>query len=304
MDVKKILMPTDFSECSNAALDHALFFAEHFDADLDLLHVVVLHDLEVGEPDDRFPGAAEIDGRLRELAAGEMKALLEDRRTEHLNIREVQRRGVAAATEIVGHAVDEDVDLIVMGAHGRRGFRRLLLGSVAEEVVRLAPCAVMTLRGEGGPPALHPPRKILAPFDFSEHSRTALAAARDLAADYGASLELLHVVEPIMEPHPYVPLHYRSEAFALPELMARVREDLGPIAAEIVGDAVPHTIEVRDGNPAWQIVEHAEEAGVDLIVIATHGRTGLARFFLGSVTERVVRGAKCPVLTLKVESPV
>lgn len=302
MEVKKILMPTDFSECSNAALNHALFFAEHFAADLDLLHVVVLHDLEAGDSGAHFPDADEIFLRRRDLATGEMKALLSERRTDHLGVREVQRRGVAAATEIVAYAAEENVDLIVMGAHGRRGFRRFLLGSVAEEVVRLAPCAVMTLRGEGKSPVLHLPRKILVPFDFSEHSRRALATARDLAADYGARLELLHVIEPIMEPHPYVPLHYRSEAFALPELMARVREDLGPIVEEVVGDKADVTIEVREGNPAWQIAEHADEVEADLIVIATHGRTGIARFFLGSVTERVVRGAACPVLTLKVET--
>lgn len=302
MDVKKILLPTDFSECSNAALDHALFLAEHFGAALDLLHVLVLHDIDPYGPQGGFPGREDIYQRLRELASGEMTNLLEGRETGRLEIREGQRRGVAAAPAIVDYAAEEDVDLIVMGAHGRRGFRRFLLGSVAEEVVRLAPCPVLTLRGtEGGSP-LHEVRRVLVPFDFSKHSRTALAGATAMAASYGAGLHLLHVVEPILEPHPYVPVHYRSESFDLPRLMAQVEKDLGSIVAEVVGDAARCEIRVLEGHPAWRIAEHAEKIEADLIVMATHGRTGLSRFFLGSVTEKVVRSAHCPVLTLKVEA--
>jgi nucleotide-binding universal stress UspA family protein len=301
MDVKKILMPTDFSECSNAALDHALFLAEHHEAELDFLHVVVLHDVDPDDLGAGFPANGEIYRRLQELASGEMKELLAGR-PEHLKIREAQRRAVAAAPAIVEYGVEESVDLIVMGAHGRRGFRRFLLGSVAEEVVRLAPCAVMTLRGTGERPAVHQFRKILVPYDFSEHSKTALREARDLAKSYGGRLYLLHVIEPVMEPHPYVPLHYRSEAFELPQLVARVKEDLGPIVEDVLGADVECETEVLEGNPAWRIAEHAESIAADLVVITTHGRTGLSRFFLGSVTEKVVRSAGCPVLTLKVEA--
>lgn len=299
MDVKKILLPTDFSKCSNAALNHALFLAEHFGADLDLLHVVVLHDLDVELAGSRFPDADEIFLRLRDVASGEMKALLEARRTDHLDIREVQRRGVAAAPEIVSYAAEEHVDLIVMGAHGRRGFRRFLLGSVAEEVVRLAPCPVMTMRGEGKVPELHAPGRILVPFDFSEPSRSALVAARDLAVDFKAGLELVHVIEPIMAPHPYAPLHFGSQAFDMARLMERAETDLRVIAGEVAGTGVECSVRALEGHPAERITGYAEESGADLIVIATHGRTGLSRFFLGSVTERVVRGAECPVLTLK-----
>lgn len=301
MDVKKILLPTDFSECSNAALDHALFLAEHFGAGLDLLHVVVLHDVDPYGSGGGFPDVDDIHRRLQELASGEMKALLDGRAIGQLEIREEQRRAVAAAPAIVDYAGEEDVDLIVMGAHGRRGFRRFLLGSVAEEVVRLSPCPVLTLRGGDRASALHRVGSVVVPFDFSEHSRTALASATKVAASYGARLDLLHVVEPIMEPHPYVPLHYRSEAFDLPKLMARVEEDLGKIGAEIVGEKAPCGVHVLEGNPAWCIADHAEKIGADLIAMATHGRTGLSRFFLGSVTEKVVRTAHCPVLTLKVE---
>ena len=231
-----------------------------------------------------------------------MKELLARRLDKRLDIRERQRRGTAAAPSIVDDAIEENVDLVVMGAHGRRGFRRFLLGSVTEEVVRLAPCPVLTIRGTGTAQDVHRVRKVLVPFDFSEHSRTALGSAAKMAASYGASLHLLHVIEPIMEPHPYVPLHYRSESFDLPQLKARVREDLGPIVADVVDGRVATEVEVLEGDPALCITEHAETIEADLIAMATHGRTGLSRFFLGSVTEKVVRSAGCPVLTLKVKT--
>lgn len=302
MKAQKILMPTDFSECANAALDHALLLAGHLEAELDLLHVVVLHNMDPYEAALDFPDADEVHRRLEKVASGEMKELLTGRPTDHLEIREAQKRAVAAAPAIVEFAAEENVDLIVMGAHGRRGFRRFLLGSVAEEVVRLAPCPVLTIRGEGKgrKTELERPEKILVPFDFSGHSQRALETARELAASYGGKLHVLHVIEPVMEPQPYVPVHYRPEGFDLPQLMSRVKEDLGPIVAEIAG-GVSYEIGVDEGNPAWCIAETADKVGADLIVIATHGRTGLGRFFLGSVTERVVRTARCPVLTLKAD---
>lgn len=302
MNAQKILMPTDFSECANAALNHALFLAGHLEAELHLLHVVVLHNMDPYEEVPGFPDADEVHRRLEKVASGEMKELLAGHSADHLEVRQAQKRAVAAAPAIVEYAAEENVDLIVMGAHGRRGFRRFLLGSVAEEVVRLSPCPVLTIRGEGKgkKTELEKPEKILVPFDFSGHSRRALETARELAASYGGKLHVLHVIEPVMEPHPYVPVHYRPEGFDLPRLMSRVKEDLGPIVAEIAA-GVSYEIGVDEGNPAWCIAETAEKVGADLIVIATHGRTGLGRFFLGSVTEKVVRTAGCPVLTLKAD---
>ena len=97
MEIRKILMPTDFSECSNAALNHALFLAEHQNADLDLLHVVVLHEMASDHSQERFPDSDEIYRHLQEIATSEMKGLLANHHTGNLNIRETQCRSVAAA---------------------------------------------------------------------------------------------------------------------------------------------------------------------------------------------------------------
>ena len=103
-------------------------------------------------------------------------------------VRRVEERGIAAAPVILEYARDEEVDLVVLATHGRRGVRRMLMGSVAEEVVRLAARPVLTVRPDGAQEHGEPPRRILVPVDFSDHSDRALAYGGALA-DYRYCLE-------------------------------------------------------------------------------------------------------------------
>jgi len=297
MQVKKILMPTDFSDCAQAVLGHAIFFAQEFGAELHLLHVVVLHEDDPFNPAYHFPDAEEIYSRLRDDASEKMKKVIAEHENEPFVIREAQQRGVAAAPEIVDYAREEAIDLVVMGAHGRRGLRRLLLGSVAEEVVRTAPCPVLTSRSEA-----HPPSKIdriVVPIDFSIASRQALAAARELAAVHDSRIDLIHVVEPPIYPQYYEPLYQQAEEYTFPQMAVKVEDGLASFAREVEGPVVEMHLEVLEGTAAERIVEYANDERADLVVIATEGLTGLERFLLGSVTEKVVRTSECPVLTLK-----
>jgi universal stress protein A len=141
-------------------------------------------------------------------------------------------------------------------------------------------------------------RHILAPTDFSDYSKKALSDAFELAQTFGAKLSLLHVVE--LPPYPL-------EGFAPPAVSADLLSDLERQAsaelARVLPEARQATIEVTRavamGAPSQTIVETAEAAHVDLIVMATHGRTGLSHLLIGSVAERVVRTAPCPVLTIR-----
>ncbi|MEM1201605.1 MAG: universal stress protein [Acidobacteriota bacterium] len=298
MKIRRVLMPTDFSECANAALGHALFLADRFGAELDILHVVVLHHDDPYHPTAHFPDADDIYRKLSELAASGLDELLGEGDRERLNIREVQKRALAAAPEVVRYAEKQEVDLIVMGSHGRRGWRRFLLGSVAEEVVRTAPCAVLTLRESQA--EVHPPSRILAPFDFSEASRQALVAAKDLAVRFGASLEVLHVIEPPLDPDLYVGLHDRYESFDVEHLAGRTRKALEQEVAKSDGpDPDGMSLRVEGGRAGTEILRRAEESEADLLVISDKGRSGFERFMLGSVAEKVIRSARCPVLTLE-----
>ena len=145
-------------------------------------------------------------------------------------------------------------------------------------------------------------RTILVPTDFSQASEHALAHAQALARSFGGSLHLLHVV-----PDPVLASAW-SEAYAydLTTLGERLRAEAQQQLAEragAIGD-VPVTTEALVGSPAALIALTAAERGVDLIVMGTHGRGGLTHFFMGSVAERIVRSAPCPVLTVRGPSVV
>ncbi len=193
-------------------------------------------------------------------------------------------------------AGEAGADLIVMGTHGRTGLRRLLAGSVANAVLRGAHCRVLALRSRAGMQTGEAVRVILHPTDFSECSEAALRVARSLASDHGARLILLHVL-PVaivmdgsmageIDPQPY---H---------DALERIRESLD-------GPDMKYPVETRltRGFEQEEIRRVTEEVASDLIVMGTHGRTGLGRLFMGSVAESVLSKADCPVMVVKVPQP-
>jgi nucleotide-binding universal stress UspA family protein len=197
-----------------------------------------------------------------------------------------------AAEEILRASEEIESDLIVMGTHGRTGVRRLLAGSIAEAVLRKARCPVLALRTQAVPRGEEPTRVILHPTDFSEAAETSLKVARLLARDHGARLILLHVA----------PIPVVFEAGMAVEIDPRVDLDsLDAIRERIDGPDLKHPVEVRleNGSAAFQILRVAEDAGAGLIVMGTHGRSGVGRLLMGSEAEYVLRRACCPVLVVK-----
>ncbi len=143
-----------------------------------------------------------------------------------------------------------------------------------------------------------PVKKILAPTDFSEISLETLGTAAELARHFGAELEVLHVI-PTVPALPSDP-HYNFEVPAYQEaLRAEAEKRLAETIRSRVGGEIPTRPRVSYGEPAREIVRVAEDDGADLIVIATHGLTGWQHLVFGSVAERVVRLAACPVLTIR-----
>jgi len=138
-----------------------------------------------------------------------------------------------------------------------------------------------------------PPRTILVPIDFSANGLEAVWHARVLLQGGDGELLLLHVIEP-----PYYPALYAGGPFD-GELLASAQRRLEKIRDEEIGDRAEVTTLVREGTPYAEIVRVAEEENVDLILLTTHGRTGVKHALLGSTAERVVRSASCPVLTIR-----
>ena len=294
MELKKILLPTDFSEAANAALTEALFLASQYNAELHLLHVVVLYDGTPLDEEHHFPQADDVFRHLSNVATSEMAKLLDEGQGRVLKIRQHQMRAVSAAPAIIEFAVREEIDLIVMGGHGRRGLRRFVLGSVAEEVVREAPCPVLTLRRPSSDDPVAKVESLLVPVDFSEDSAFALGVARGLARAYRAKLEVVHAVEEPTMLYPY-------EAFEtnMPQIIKKVEEALAKFVDEDNDGDIETRLRVLVGSPARAIADHAREIDAGVVVIASHGLSALERFLLGSVTNGVLRLADCPVLTLR-----
>lgn len=275
--VRTVVFATDFSPASAAALEQAFRLAARFGAALHVVHV-----LEYGEK--------------HAAATAQLDAILGGRRPGGGEVRRALEEGEAPAPTIVAYAEAHGADLLVVGTHGRRRLERLFMGSVAEEVIREAPCPVLAVRRQGE--AGRPLRRVLVPVDLSERSEAVVRAAVHWAGP-SASLDLLHVLETVRVPGIYGALDNPLDE-VVPEVEARVRDELRRLAAAAGAPADAATAHFREGTVAAEILGFAEQHAVDLIVLGAQGLTGLERFVLGSVTEKVMRQAPCPVLVVKV----
>ena len=306
--ITRILVPTDFSAASREAFASARALAERFGASLHLVHAFE-------DPYTTAVFAAEMYAPLPPALRDKMVLDIEERLADWFPVADRARfKGTAeavlgpAATSIVEYAERLGADLIVMGTHGRGGMAHLLLGSVAERVVRTAPCPVLTVR-ETPLPAI---RRILVPTDFSETADAALDYAVLLANRFGASLHLLHVIDDPFVTEGLAAEAYIAEAPAMRSAMLRDAQDrlehrVAPIrqASEIEATAGIARVyaEVLFCRGGKTIAEYAASHRADLIVMGTHGRTGVAHLLLGSVAERLVRIAPCPVLSVRHRKP-
>jgi nucleotide-binding universal stress UspA family protein len=251
-----------------------------------LVHAWFLPPLVSGEVP--LPADA-IQGMVDDAARGLTDQLAEARR---LGVANVSSELVSGPPwEQIIDLVDPE-DLIVMGTHGRTGITRLLLGSVAEKVVRHAPCSVLVARPNGEPAEF---RHLLVPIDFSDYSKRAVEEAGDLASRSGALVTLLHVIElpPIFRGSPPTDLVKGVEADAKAKL-----DDVAELIEARTRTQVTRI--VRTGSAAGQIlgVLH-DDPTFDLVVAGSHGRTGFQRLMLGSVAEKLVRFAARPVLVAR-----
>jgi nucleotide-binding universal stress UspA family protein len=296
LSINDILVARDFSSVSDRALRHALDLAARTGATLHLLHADVLHEVEDRTGEGGAPGddVAAFREQLKADGTTDPDAL------DAVTVREVTRRDVAPAPALLNYADDEGIDLIALGTHGRTGPSRVLLGSVAEEVVRRARQPVLTVRGKdkGRTPTPGQIDRLLVPVDFSTYAREALRVAHEWAALYDATIDVLHVVEEDLHPTFYVG-GVTSIYDVEPDLDDKVNAKLQEFVAEVLGSADGVETHVRTGSAPSGITEFVEEHEVDLVALSTHGRTGMERFFLGSVAEKVVRHVTCPVLTTK-----
>jgi nucleotide-binding universal stress UspA family protein len=275
--IDRLLVPTDGSGPATAALELALKTAPSL-ATVYVLYVAEL-DAPGGGPDD--PGSILAAARERTAKTGTSVVT---------KVREGDPRAC-----ILAAAAEHDIDLVAMGSHGRRGTAPLVLGRVTEAVVHDAPAPVLVVRASDDIPHVYPYRRILVPTDGSECANIALDLAIEMAAETGATIDLLSVV-------------FATEIGADEEtdrLIDRLVDNAALRLESLAERATARGVEVRMavevGAVHDEITEYAEAADVDLLVMGTHGRSGEPRALLGSVTERVLRTAPAPVLTVRAD---
>jgi nucleotide-binding universal stress UspA family protein len=299
---KHVLVATDFSHASRRALAYAIAIARRYSSALSILHAIL------PEPRDPIPLEAlprELNRRLLE-AEQEMKNLSEEAQIDDLNHHVLLDRG--RVWDVLGSVIQrESVDLLVLGTHGRSGLKKLALGSVAEQVLRLAPCPVLTI-GPHVPPASSGPvefRRILFATDFGAAANKAFPYALSLAEDCQAKLVLLHMVPPMpvadLGPAAYGPSCYAAEEYTnwqratRDDSMRKLRK-LIPPSPELAAE--PEYVVGLDFLPEG-ILEIAAAHRIELIVMGANRTTSprMAAHMPWALTHEVICRAKCPVLT-------
>ena len=299
--IDRILCPLDFSDVSRRALDHAVALAGRRGASLLALHVVPLATPMPMAPAPVYPAATmPPDPQVRRSMLDELEQAVEPARRAGVSVETIVREGDAVRT-ILHEAERLPIDLVVMGTHGLGGFERLVMGSVAEKLVRKAPCPVLTV----APPAENraqttPIRydRVLCPVDFSDTSTRALEYGLSLAESPRSEVTLLHVVEEAA--HSFLPPEKQVELAELQRgALEEVERRLQSLLPSNVRDFCTPRVVARRGRTYEQILALAQEQSADVIVLGVRGHGLVERLLLGSVTSRVVRSAECPVLTVR-----
>jgi nucleotide-binding universal stress UspA family protein len=286
--IHNVLIATDFSHHSDAALRYGLGFAHLYGAQAEIVYVMPTEDFVLAGLDGLQAAREaarrdllEFKSRLRHTGA-----LVEDL-DYHLTMLEGP-----VADCLLQSACEKKIDLIVVGTHGRGGLGKFILGSVAEKVFRHSPVPVLTIgpnvhTGGGINPACH----ILAPCDLTPKSHPAVRYACTLAEAHTSQLTVLHVIDRANEGK-LDPQRVKEE----------IREDLAAIVGKS-GDGVDVRYRIEFGNIPAAILSVASETAADFIVLGVRPATGLLDRFMWPIAYELVREARCPVLTIRGSVP-
>ncbi|WP_226006668.1 universal stress protein [Natrinema salinisoli] len=283
----RLLVPTDGSDPATAALEHAIDIAADQDGTIQVVYVA-----DTKEPSLTRLGGDVVDVLEQEgdEIANEAAALAED-------------SGVSVTTDVVQgdprtvlteYATGDEFDFIVMGAHGRRGIGDYVLGSVTDCVVNRSEIPVLTVRAAEDATRAYPYDDVLVPTDGSDHATAALELGTTVAERHGATLHLLSVVDELPE---VIDTESTELSSQLEENVQELLDDAESTAKRAGVENV--TTAVTAGSVSREITSYAEAEGIDLVVMGTHGHTGLDRHLLGSFTDRVIRTSPVPVLTTR-----
>ena len=289
MQINQILVPTDFSENAQHALNYAVALAKQCSAKLHLLHIPViptylLMDLSYS------PGPEAVTRILNESQDALDEQAQAVAGVEHFTaIRE------GTVHEVIrDYAKEHDVDLVIVGTHGRTGVSKLMYGSVTERVIKTVHTPIVVVPPEGGVT----PSSIVMSFDFSAPSKHAAEVARAIHGVFHGPLHLVHCYLDVWG-------EYTDRGAVVGEAAEKRREALHLGLEEMLRaeanelfsiDAQTIQRHLVTGDPAEGILRVADEVGATLICAGTTGKSGIERFLIGSVARRLLHDSKVPLL--------
>ncbi|QPV63355.1 universal stress protein [Halosimplex litoreum] len=280
-----ILFPTDGSEAAETALETAIAAADAHDATLHVLYVA----------DTNQPSLSNVQGRVTDVLEGQGRDIVEDAASRARNagvdtVEDVVQGGPSRT--ICDYVDDRGIDLVVMGTRGSRDIERIILGSVTERVVRNGGAPVLVVPPESD--REYPPESVLVGSDGSDGSAAAVDEGLGIADATGATLHLVSVLESNV-------LGIDLGSSQIDE--AREQRDEGlfaPVRERADDRGVAVETAVEEGDVVDRLNEYVDANGIGLVVVGTHGRTGIDKRILGSVTENLMRSASVPVLSVRV----
>ena len=283
--LQNIVLATDFSNASRAAIGYAAAIARTYQGRVYLVHVIPPEVYWWVPPES----LSEAEESVEENARLQMEVLLASEQ-----LRDVPHEGIIKHGEIWDGlqpvVTQHNADVIVAGTRGRRGPQKLVMGSVAEEILRLSSVPVLTVHPEAAQTSAHDPHTILFPTDFSTDSMRALAYALSLAQEFQACMIFLHVA-PSMHNDPKV--RDRLQAFFSDQLRQIIPGETQAWCEQ--------QVVVEFGDPSQAILQCADSYKTDLIVMAVRGAGSMVRAstHFGSTAHRVISAARVPVLSIR-----
>jgi nucleotide-binding universal stress UspA family protein len=296
---KHILVPIDGSLLSEAALPAAAYLAEKLGARVTLMHVVEKNAPDVVHGQPHLKTAQEAERYLRLIAERFfLKGIPVDCHVHSDGVDDV-------AQSLVAHADELEHDLVIMCSHGHGAALHLFLGSIAQSVIARGtrPVLITHPDAEGKPPAFNC-RHILVPMDDDPEHAQALPVSKDLARVCGATLHLTAVIPDLATLSGEKAVASRLLPGTTSRLLELTTQDaekyFGALEKSLCQEGFEASAHVLRGDPASVIVEAAERAKIDLVILGTHGKTGMDAFWAGSVAHRICSQSKVPLLLIPV----
>lgn len=295
MRLKNIICATDFSESSKHAVDYGVALAKEFRAKLYMCHII---DMSYAAMYGECKDPAELEERIMGKANDYLRGSIGE---DPVDWEPLISKG-HTSDEITRMAADVSVDLAITATHGRSGLKRLILGSVTERLIRTLTSPLLVVRSpehDFVSPGSQKVKldRILVGCDFSPDSNLSFQYALALARQFQCELHLAHVIESTMYKHILKsgPESGQDQHALCKELDEKLKD---MIPGEAHACCAPRT-ELLAGQPYEELTKYAVTHNIDLIVLGVRGHSLMETLFLGSTTDRVVRQAPCPVLSVR-----